>query len=425
MRTFLALAALLALPAYAADTGLVADGAKPVKLAGGFKFTEGPAVAPDGNVFFTDIPNNRVHKWDVTKKKLSTFMENSGGANGLFFSKEGDLFACQGEKRQVMIFYAEDGGEKELIADQFDGKPLNKPNDLWIHPEGGVYFTDPNYGRKDHSQDGEHLYFITPYHDQVLRVADDLKRPNGVLGTVDGKTLYVADPGQQKTFRYTIQDAEEGKLANKTLFAETGSDGMTLDNKGNLYLTWGTVKVFNPAGKLISDIEFPEKPSNICFGGKDGKTLYVTARTGFYSLDMKVAGAGFTNAGPPEGDTATFTIGCVKEKLIYDTREITVRQGQKVTITFKNNDFPPHNLLIVKPGSTDKVAQLAIELGAEGFAKQFRPDTPLILWGTTMLDHGMQTTFTFTAPEPGDYPYLCTFPGHAILMRGIMHVVKK
>ena len=102
----------------AKNENLVADGAKPVKLAGGYKFTEGPAVAPSGDIFFTDIPNNRVHKWDVTTKKVSTFMENSGGANGLFFSKEGDLFACLGEKRHVTSFYPEDGGEKELLADQ-------------------------------------------------------------------------------------------------------------------------------------------------------------------------------------------------------------------------------------------------------------------------------------------------------------------
>ena len=409
----------------AKNEGLVADGAKPVKLAGGYKFTEGPAVDAKGNVFFTDIPNNRVHKWDVTTKKVSTFIENSGGANGLFFSKEGDLFACLGEKRHVTSFYPEDGGEKELLADQYDGRPFNKPNDLWIHPNNGVFFSDPNYGRKDLSQDGEHLYYVTPYRDQVFRVAKDLKRPNGVVGTPDGKTLYVADPGQGKTFRYTVDEGEEGILSGKKLFTESGSDGMTLDNKGNLYLTMGTVKVYDPRGKKIADIEFPEKPSNVCFGGKDGKTLFVTARTGFYSLKMKVAGAGFVDLDAAiKGDEFKIVISCIKEKLIYDIKEFTTRTGQKVTVIFKNDDYPPHNLIFVKPGTADEVAALAIALGAEGFAKQFRPDTDKILWGSTMLEHGQRATIQFTAPAPGDYPYVCTFPGHSIIMRGVMHVVK-
>ncbi len=404
---------------------LVADNSKPVKLAGGFKFTEGPAADGKGDVYFTDIPNNRIHKWSAVDNKLSTFIENSGGANGLYFSKEGDIYACLGEKRCVMSFYLEDGTEKELVGDQFDGRPFNKPNDLWIHPNGGIFFTDPNYGRKELSQDGEYLFYITPYRDQVFRVASDLKRPNGVIGTPDGKTLFVADPGQGKTFRYTIDDGEEGTLSDKKLFAESGSDGMTLDNKGNLYLTSGTVKVLNPEGKEIADLAFPEKPSNICFGGTDGKTLFVTARTGFYSLAMQVAGAGFVNARTPQaGDEAKVTIACIKEKLLYDTKKFTVRAGQKVTVLFKNDDYPPHNLIFVKPGTADEVAALAIALGAEGFAKQFRPDTDKVLWGSPMLEHGQRATIQFTAPAPGDYPYVCTFPGHSIIMRGVMHVVK-
>ena len=396
-----------------------------MKLAGGFKFTEGPAADSKGDVYFTDIPNNRIHKWSTVDKKLSTFIEDSGGANGLYFSKEGDIYACLGEKRCVTSFYLEDGTEKELVGDQFDGRPFNKPNDLWIHPNGGIFFTDPNYGRKELSQDGEYLFYITPYRDQVFRVASDLKRPNGVIGTPDGKTLFVADPGQGKTFRYTIDEGEEGVLSDKKLFAESGSDGMTLDNKGNLYLTSGTVKILNPEGKEIDNLAFPEKPSNICFGGADGKTLFVTARTSFYSLSMQVAGAGFVNASTPQaGGEAKITIACIKEKLLYDTKKFTVRTGQKVTVLFKNDDYPPHNLIFVKPGTADEVAALAIALGAEGFAKQFRPDTDKILWGSTMLEHGQRATIQFTAPAPGDYPYVCTFPGHSIIMRGVMHVVK-
>ncbi len=413
--------ASLQLQANASD--LVAPGAKPVKLAGGFKFTEGPAVDENGNIFFTDIPNNRIHKWDVEKKEVSVFAEESGGANGLYFSKEGDLYVCKGNEKKVVALYPDDGSEKEPLADQYDGKPFNKPNDLWIHPEGGIYFTDPNYGNKTMSQDGKHLYFITPYHDSVYRVADDLNTPNGVLGTPDGKTLYVADPGAKKTWKYTIDSIDEGTLTDKKLFAEVGSDGMTLDNKGNLYVTWGTVQVFNPEGKKIGDIEFPERPANICFGGKKGNTLYVTARTGFYSLDMKVAGAGFKDIGAPKGDSASVTISCIKEKLLFDTKKFTVRQGQKVTLTFRNNDIPDHNLLIVKPGTADDVMMKALLMGAEGLAKGYRPESDNILFGTSMLKHGKEEVLEFTAPEPGDYPYVCTFPGHGILMRGVMHVL--
>ena len=200
---------------------------------------------------------------------------------------------------------------------------------------------------------------------------------------------------------------------------------MTLDNKGNLYLTSGAVLVYDPTGKKITEIEFPEKPSNVCFGGKNGKTLFVTARTGFYSLEMNVAGAGFVDATEAiEGDEFSIVISCVKEKLLYDVKEFTTRTGQKVTVTFKNNDFPPHNILFVKPGTADEVAALAVAMGAEGFAKQYRPNTDKILWGSSMLDNGQEATIEFTAPAPGDYPYLCTFPGHHMLMRGVMRVVE-
>lgn len=402
---------------------LVSADAKPVKIADGFLFTEGPASSPDGQVFFTDIPNNRIHRWDPKTKNLSVFIKDSGGANGLYFTSEGDLVACLGGKGTIQSFY-DDGGEKELMADQFDGKRFNKPNDLWIHPNGGIFFSDPNYGNKELSQDGEHVYYVTPYRDQVFRVVDDMKRPNGVLGTLDGKHLYVADHGAGKTFRYDVDEGEEGTLSNKTLFAESGSDGLAMDNQGNLYLTADKVKVYDPKGKHLGDIAFPERPSNLCFGGKDGKTLYVTARKSFYSLAMKVAGAGFKNTdAAPEGDVVDITISSIKEKLVYDIKSFTVKSGQTVNVTFKNPDFPPHNLLFVKPGQADVVAQLAVNMGADGFAKQFKPDTDKILWGTTMLDHGESEKFSFTAPQPGDYPYVCTFPGHAILMRGVMKVL--
>ncbi|MAH75486.1 MAG: hypothetical protein CBC62_04510 [Opitutia bacterium TMED102] len=407
--------ALVAWPSAGRAADLVAPGAKPAKLAGGFKFTEGPAVAANGDVYFTDIPNNRIHKWSVADKKLSTFAEETNGANGLYFADDGSLYACQGNAKRV-VAYTPDGSDTSSLAKRYDGKKFNKPNDLWIDAKGGVYFSDPNYGNKELSQDGMHVYYIQPGGEEVVRVADGFKTPNGLIGTPDGSTLYIADIGDGKIYRYVIQ--EDGSLKDKKLFCESGSDGMTLDQHGNVYLTSGTVKVFNPKGEQIADLKFPESPANVVFGGKELKKLYVTARTGFYSLDMEVTGA-------KREKPFRITISTIEDKMLYDIKKFEVESGKSVILTFKNKDFPPHNLLIVKPGKADEVANLAIALGNDGFGKQWRPDTPLILWGSTMIDYDEETVISFTAPSPGDYPYVCTFPGHAMMMRGVMKVTPK
>ena len=411
----LLIAAAVAWPSGAEAAGLVAPGAKPVKLAGGFKFTEGPAVAANGDVYFTDIPNNRIHKWAVSEKKLSIFAEESNGANGLYFADDGSLYACQGNAKRV-VAYTPDGSDTSSLAKRYDGKKFNKPNDLWIDAKGGVYFSDPNYGNKELSQDGMHVYYIQPGGGDVVRVADGFKTPNGLIGTPDGSMLYIADIGDGKIYRYAIQ--EDGTLKDRKLFCESGSDGMTLDQHGNVYLTAGSVKVFSPMGEQIADLKFPERPANVVFGGKELKTLYVTARTGFYSLDMAVTGA-------KREKPFRITISTIEDKMLYDIKEFNVETGKSVILTFKNKDFPPHNLLIVKPGKADEVANLAIALGNDGFGKQWRPDTPMILWGSTMIDYDEETVLSFTAPLPGDYPYVCTFPGHAMMMRGVMKVTPK
>ena len=407
--------ALVAWPSAGRAADLVAPGAKPAKLAGGFKFTEGPAVAANGDVYFTDIPNNRIHKWSVADKKLSTFAEETNGANGLYFADDGSLYACQGNAKRV-VAYTPDGSDTSSLAKRYDGKKFNKPNDLWIDAKGGIYFSDPNYGNKELSQDGMHVYYIQPGGEEVVRVADGFKTPNGLIGTPDGSTLYIADIGGGKIYRYVIQ--EDGSLKDKKLFCKSGSDGMTLDQHGNVYLTSGTVKVFNPKGEQIADLKFPESPANVVFGGKELKTLFVTARTGFYSLDMAVTGA-------KREKPFRITISTIEDKMLYDIKKFEVESGKSVILTFKNKDFPPHNLLIVKPGKADEVANLAIALGNDGFGKQWRPDTPMILWGSTMIDYDEETVISFTAPSPGDYPYVCTFPGHAMMMRGVMKVTPK
>ncbi|MBN2136787.1 MAG: SMP-30/gluconolactonase/LRE family protein [Sedimentisphaerales bacterium] len=271
----------------AVENARVAAGAKVEKLADGFAFTEGPAADAKGDVYFSDIPNNRIHKWDVKAKKLSTFREDSGGANGLYFDKKEQLIACEGGGRRLVSICPE--GVVTVLADEYEGKKFNSLNDLWITPKGGIYFTDPRYGNRDGmEQDGEHVYYLSPEGKKVIRVIDDMVRPNGVIGTPNGKTLYVADHGGKKTFSYKIND--DGTLSEKKLFAESGSDGMTIDKKGNIYLTSGAVLVYNKKGEQIERIEVPEGPANVCFGGKDKKTLFITARKSLYAVRMRVRG---------------------------------------------------------------------------------------------------------------------------------------
>jgi sugar lactone lactonase YvrE/L-ascorbate metabolism protein UlaG (beta-lactamase superfamily) len=266
---------------------VVAPGAQVIKLAGGFMFTEGPAADAAGNIFFSDIPNNRIHKWSLDGK-LSVFRENSGGANGLFFDKSGNLLACEGTGRRLVSINPQ--GMVEVLADKYQGKQFNSLNDLWIDPKGGVYFTDPRYGSRDNmEQGGEYVYYLSPGRKEIRRVIDDMVRPNGLIGTPDGKTLYVTDNGGGKTFAYTIN--EDGTLSNKKLFAPEGSDGMTIDNQGNVYLTTSGVAVYNKNGQKIELIAVPERPANVCFGGKDKSTLFITARTSLYSVRMRVSGA--------------------------------------------------------------------------------------------------------------------------------------
>jgi gluconolactonase len=268
------------------DEGIMVPGAKLEKVADGFTFTEGVASDARGNVYFSDIPASRIHYYDHTNQG-KIFLENSNRANGLHVDQTGNIIACEGAEGGRLVQVSPEGGVS-IIAEGYDGKSFNSPNDLWESPNGGFYMTDPRYGRSRDNlpQDGEHVYYITRDRKKVVRVTDDLVRPNGVTGTMDGSILYVADPGSGKTYRYTI--LKDGTLTDKQLFADEGSDGMTIDSQGNVYLTNTAVKVYNPAGRLIETIEVPESPTNVAFGGKNGKTLYITARTSVYKLEMRV-----------------------------------------------------------------------------------------------------------------------------------------
>ncbi len=267
---------------------VTAPGAEVVKLADGFGFTEGPAVDSEGDVFFVDDPNCLIYKWSVADKKATVFVKDSQHANGMFFDKDDNLIACEGGSGSVVSY--DRGGKRTVVADKFDGKRFNKPNDVWVAPNGGMYFTDPVYGHEfSVVQDGEHVYYISPDRSRVVKVVADMIKPNGLIGTPDGKRIYITDQVAGKVWRYDIN--EDGTLADKTLFAEIGVDGMTLDDRGNVYITADQIYVYSPAGKEIQRIHVPETPANLCFGGPDRKMLYITARTGFYSVEMDVRGA--------------------------------------------------------------------------------------------------------------------------------------
>lgn len=277
----------------AQDFQLIERGARVKKLADGFKFTEGPAVDPQGNVYFTDQPNNRILKWNVEKEELEVFMEDAGRANGLYFDQDGNLLAAADEKNQLWKISPETRKVKVMLKN-YNKKLLNGPNDLFVDSKGGIYFTDPLYERKywqrgPMEQDGEHVYYLPPGKKKAVRVATDLEKPNGIIGTPDGKTLYVADIGAKKTYRYSID--EDGSLDDKKLFVEMGSDGMTIDHKGNIYITGKGVTVFNPAGELIGKIPIEANwTANVTFGGKERRRLFITAMDGLYALEMAVKG---------------------------------------------------------------------------------------------------------------------------------------
>lgn len=266
---------------------LIEPDAEIVQLAGGFQFTEGPAADADGSVFFSDIPNRRIHKWSVDGE-LSTYREDLGATNGLFFDPNGSLVVCEMEHRQVSRL--DPDGTRTLLADAYARKKLNTPNDLWVDPRGGVYFTDPYYGEQPETleQYGFHVYYITPGDHSVVRVLNDLKGPNGIIGTADGRLLYVGDAGANKTYVFRIEP--DGSLTGRRLFAPEAYDGLTLDEQGNLYVTGKGVNIYSPEGRLIGSIDPPEQPANLTFGGPDRRTLFMTARTGLYSLRMKVRG---------------------------------------------------------------------------------------------------------------------------------------
>ena len=268
------------------DHPLVAPGAAVGRIATGFGLVKGPATDADGTLYFTDIRNERIHRWSPGNG-VTTFREHSGRASGLRFDLDGNLVGCEMGNRRITSIAPT--GEISVLADGFEGQRFNSPNDLWVDPKGGIYFTDPRYGSTaDQEIAGDHVYYISPDQTGIQRVVDDLVRPNGVVGTPDGGRVYVANDGAGRTYVYTPRD--DGSLADKRLFVAHGADSMTMDELGNVYLTGQDITVYNREGESIGSIAVPEAPANLTFGGADGHTLFIAARASVYALEMSVSG---------------------------------------------------------------------------------------------------------------------------------------
>lgn len=294
MKQFLmpALLAICPIASSAQQPGLIAEGATLQLVSDQFSFTEGPATAPNGDVYFTDQPNNRIYRWDARTNQVTLYMEPAGRANGLWLDGQGRLLAAADEKFELWRIGPD--RQVEVLADSYDGKKFNGPNDIWVHPNGTIYFTDPYYQRPwwertAMEQEAQQVYMIRSGQHDVVLAAGGLVQPNGIIGTADGLYLYVADIGDKKTYRFAI--GAEGALSDRKLLIDMGSDGMTLDAQGNLYLTGNGVHIFSPEGTLLAHIEVPENwTANVTFGGTDGRTLFITAMDSVYTLRMDVRG---------------------------------------------------------------------------------------------------------------------------------------
>lgn len=270
---------------------LIQNNAVLTKVGSGFSFTEGPATDSIGNVYFTDQPNDKIYVWDWKSNQVKLFSNNTGRANGMYFNSKNELLSCSDNQGEISKFNSK-GEKTATILTAFNGKRLNGPNDLWIDHLDGIYFTDPLYVRdywNNFKQEIEERRLYYRDSKGIISALDEFKQPNGIIGSERLKKLYVSDIDDSKTYVYDIES--EGKLVNKKLFCELGSDGMTLDEKGNLYLTGKGVNVFNPQGIKILHVPVDEDwTSNVTFGGKDRKTLFITASKSVYTLQMNVAG---------------------------------------------------------------------------------------------------------------------------------------
>jgi gluconolactonase len=289
------LLAVLLLSACAAPGPVIPPDATWELLWGEGEFTEGPALAPDGSIYFSDI-GNRIMRFDPKTTQTAVYRDPGGRSNGMKFDAKGRLVVCEGGNTGggQRISITESDGKVRTLADRWEGKRFNSPNDLAIDPKGNVYFTDPRYvGDEPREIDFEGVFRIT-LDGKVTLATKDVQKPNGIIVTPDGATAYVADTnsdpkGNHQLVAFTI--AADGSFTNKRLLHDFGPDrrpidGMTLGRDGNIYAAAGAKKnedgglwVFSPKGEKLGFLATPGDPTNVCFAA-DGMTLYITAQAG-------------------------------------------------------------------------------------------------------------------------------------------------
>ena len=281
-------------PENAGISALVESG-EPERIATDLKFTEGPVWHPDGYLLFSDIPANTIYKW-TPDGELEKYRSPSGNSNGLTLDSLARLVACEHGNRRVSR--TEPDGQIVVLADKYQGKRLNSPNDLVVKSDGSTYFTDPPYGVQpdERELDFQGVYRIAPDGTLILLV-DDFVKPNGLAFSPDESVLYVGDTDRKHVRAFDVQ--HDGTLANGRIFADLsarqhGPDGMKVDAKGNLYVTAGVVWIFDNTGKHLGDIVMPDPPANCAFGGPGNKMLFITARPSVYRVELKVQGAKVT-----------------------------------------------------------------------------------------------------------------------------------
>jgi len=287
-----------------AIAGVTAGGARIELVKEGFDGTEGPIALPDGSgsVLFTETKANRITKI-APDKTISTFLENTNGANGLAFNGNGDLFAVQTLKTRIGIIYPQ--GKEKTLSENFEGTAYQRPNDLVLAKNGGVYFTDsgtrPSKENPTPPPSTPGVYYISP-EGAVKRLANDIKRPNGIQLSADEKVLYVANTAGEYILAYDV--AADGSIGTKRNFAKlagwgktetgelsSGADGLAVDAKGRLYVASSAgIEVFSDRGDALGVIPLPKKPQNLAFAGKDRKTLYVVGRGAAYKIAVLTPG---------------------------------------------------------------------------------------------------------------------------------------
>ncbi len=260
------------------------------KVSANNRYTEGPVWSKEGFLIYSDVPNNRVAAF-IPGKGVSGFRDNSNGTNGNAFDAQGRLYSCETRTRRVVR--KKKDGNWETLAESYQGKKLNAPNDIIVRKDGHVWFTDPAFGEQERGRELDFfgIYHINPKGELDL-VAKPKGRPNGVALSPNGRILYVTISDDRSVIAFDVDG--QGRASNERVVIQDTDgppDGLRTDEKGNLYVTCNQLTIYTPQGKLLRAIEFPETPRNVAFGDEDLQTLYVTALTSVYRLRVPVKGS--------------------------------------------------------------------------------------------------------------------------------------